>query len=661
MKNILKYSILGGIYLLLIIPFIVADGMFFPYIVGKAFIFRIIVEILFGLWLIYIIKYNESRPKTSYIFYSVLSFIFVLLMASILAVAPYKSFWSNFERMEGFVTFAHLFAYFMILISILNTEKMWLWFLRLNITAGVIMAITSLGDGAKENIVRIAGPLGNPIYISVYFLFIFFFTLILLYKDVLVKNLTNWKDFKKVFANILFYVYFSISILSSYIVYRTSRGALLGLVGGILVAMISIAVFEKSASTRLDESAKRVQSGPASTQGGGKKVIRHIALGGIVIVLAFIVVFLGIRNTSYVKNNPTLSRLAQVSWSNVNDQARQLVWPMAIKGFKEKPILGYGLEGFNYVFNKHYDARMYNQETWFDRAHNAPLDFLVASGLFGFLAYLALFISAFYLLWFKRNDIDISEMGLLTGLLAGYLFQAIFVFDNLISYIMFFTILAYIHSRITEKQDYKNNNSYIAQLVKDEEYQNYILIPLIVIITTVGVWWVNIPAISANKTLISALRLVQENRFPEALSAFEKALSYKSLGDSEIREQLISSSVRAIKSETATVEIKQKFYNLTLDELEKQLKRVPNDARYYILTGSFLANVGNYKEAIPYIENAIKLSPQKQQMRFQLISVLYSLGRGEEALTEAKYTYDLEPNYEQAKGLYETLLKEVNK
>lgn len=661
MKDILKYSIWSGLYLTLIIPFIVASNMFFPYIVGKAFTFRLMIAVLFVLFSILILKYKEFRPKVSYLFYSVLAFIFVLLMASILAVAPHKAFWSNFERMEGFVTFAHLFVYFMVLISMFNTEKSWLWFLRFNVFTGVVLAISSI-DKATE--IRFSGPLGNPIYIAVYFLFIFFFTLILLYKDVLAKNLTNWKIFKKVFVNILFYIYLFVSILSTYVIYRTSRGALLGLIGGLLVAMIAIAIFEKPS---------RLHSGE------GKKVIRHIALIGIVAVFALVIVFLGVRDTNYVKNNSTLSRLAEVSWSNINGQARQLVWPMAIKGYKEKPILGYGLEGFNYVFNTNYDPRMHSQETWFDRSHNAPLDFLVAGGLLGLLSYLALFISALYLLWFKKNpsdpsptksfwrgviragDIDISERGLLTGLLAGYFFQAIFVFDNLVSYIMFFTSLAYIHSRITEKQEHKNNNGYLSTFIQDEEYQNYILIPLIIIIISVGAWWVNIPAISANKTLINALRLVQVNKFPEALLTFEKALSYKSLGDSEIREQLIASSLKAIKSETTNTEIKQKFYDLTLAELEKQIERVPNDARYYILTGSFLANVGNYEKAITYIEQAVKLSPNKQQMRFQLISVLYSLGRKEEALAQAKYTHELEPNYEQAKTLYETLLKEVSK
>jgi len=651
MKEILKYIIWVGIYLTLIIPFIVSGDLFFPYITGKAFTFRIIVEIIFGLWLILILKDKEFRPKWSWVLGASLIFISVLFIADVNAVAPAKAFWSNYERMEGFVTFVHLLAYFLVLGSMLNKEKLWLWFLRANLVTGVVMAVTSITEGIKDNIIRIAGPLGNPIYISVYFLFIFFFTLILLYKDVLAKNLTDRAVFKKVFANVLFYIYLLSSFLSLFVIYRTSRGALLGVIGGILIGAILISIFEKQ-----------------------RKVIKQIALGGIIFVVAIIVLFLFTKDTPFVQSNSTLKRFAEISWSNVNGQARQLVWPMALKGFKEKPILGWGQEGFNYVFNKYYDPRMYNQEAWFDRAHNAPLDFLVSGGLLGLLSYLALFVLALYLLWFKNlsvqaeNNLDITERAILTGLLTGYLFQAIFVFDNLISYVVFFTTLAYIHSRLTESgrsvalsDMEKATLRPLASFFKNEEYQNYILIPVIVILTSFGVWWINIPGISANKTLIQAINLIRSGRTEDSLSAFKKALSYQTMGDSEIREQLLSYTSGLVKDTKVEQKTKGDFLTLTVNEMNKQIALVSNDARHYILMGSLLNNIGRFEQALPYIKKAIELSPQKQTMRFELIQALYSLGRMDEALAEAKSAYELDINYDQAKSVYDLVLKEKNK
>ena len=631
MKDILKYGVWTGIYAMLIIPFIVANGMFFPYITGKAFAFRIIVEIIFGLWLILIIKDAEFRPKSSWVLAAAGCLVFVLMIADIQAVAPFKAFWSNFERMEGWVTFIHLLAYLLVLSSMLYREKLWLWFLRANVIAGSVMALISI-DKATE--VRFSGPLGNPIYIAVYFLFIFFFTLILLYKDVLARNSSDWISFRKVFANALFYIYPVISAVSLYVMAVTSRGALLGAIGGIFVGAVLIAIFEKE-----------------------KKVIRHVALGGIIAVIAVVLLFMGIRNSNYVKNNSTLSRYAEISWSNVNGQARQLIWPMALKGFEEKPFLGWGQDGFNYVFNKYYDPAMYAQESWFDRAHNAPLDFLVAGGILGFLSYLALFISALYLLWFKRNSLNITEKSLLTGLFAGYLFQAIFVFDNLVSYIMFFTILAYVHSRSVEDREKKKAFGLLSGFVSDEEYQNYILVPAVVVLTVLGVYFVNIPGLEANQTLIQALQLTQSGRVTEGIAEFKVALAYKSMGDSEIREQLLSLTPSVLKANGLDQKIKQDFLTLTVNEMEKQIAIVPKDARYYILMGSLLNNIGNPEQALPYIKKAIELSPQKQAMRFELVQSLYSLGQSEEAMAEAKAAYELDTRYDQAKQIYQATVE----
>lgn len=636
MKEILKYAIWAGLYAVLLVPFIVANNMFFPYITGKAFTFRIIVEIIFALWLILILKEKEFRPKWSWLSGSVILLTFVLLIADINAVAPFKALWSNYERMEGWVTFVHLLAYFLVLSSMFNKEKLWLWFLRANLAAGALMAVSSI-DQATE--ARFSGPLGNPIYIAVYFLFIFFFTLILLYKDVLVKNLTDWKAFRSVLTNVLFYVYLISSFLSLYVVYRTSRGALLGALGGIFVATVLIALFEKE-----------------------RPVLKQISLGIIIGGIVMVAGFLSLRGSDFVQNNPTLKRLAEISWSNVNGQARQLIWPMALKGFEEKPLLGWGQEGFNYVFNKYYDPRMYGQENWFDRAHNAPLDFLIAGGILGLLSYLALFISSLYLLWFRKNTLKVAEKAIITGLLAGYFFQGIFVFDNNVGYIMFFITLAYIHSRLVEDEEVKKikNQGPLATFAQNEEYQNYLIIPGIVILTVACLWFVNVPGIMANRTLIKSLMLVQKGQLVAGIESFKQALSYNSLGNSEIREQLISYAPAVLRAPQFDQQVKRDFIGLTINEVEKQISLVPSDARYYILTGSLLNNIGDSEHALPYIKKAIELSPDKQTMRFELIQSLYNLGRSAEAMAEAKAAYELDKNFEQAKTFYvETVKNEI--
>jgi len=639
MKDPLKYLICVGIYGVLIVPFIVANSMFFPFITGKAFTFRIIVEIIFGLWFILIMKDKEFRPKWSWLLSSGCLLVFIMFLADINAVAPFKAFWSNYERMEGWVTLVHLLAYLLVLSSMLRTGKMWEWFLRSSVVVSVIMGGMAYSEMINTGADRVSGPLGNPIYISHYFLFNFFFVILLIYKDILFK-LETWKDLKKIFTNLLLYIYLVPGIFSIYFVYKTSRGVLLGLIGGLLITMVFLAIYEK----------RRV-------------ALKQLALGGILAIFILVGGFIALRNTNFVKNNSTLARLAEISWSNINGQARQLIWPMAMKGFEEKPLLGWGQEGFNYVFNKYYDARMYAQEQWFDRAHNTSLDYLISGGILGLLSYLSLYIAALYLLWFRKNNLDIAEKGLITGLLAGYYFQSMFVFDNLVSYMFFFITLSYIHSRSVEGTDEIEapaRKGYISIFVQNEEYQNYILIPLVIVLITVCVWQINIPALNANITLIQAFRLVQAGRVVDGLQNFKLALSYHSLGDSEIREQLLSYTPSILSKSEIDQQIKKDFFALTVDETEKQISRVPDDARYYILMGSFLNNVGFYEQALPYIKKAIELSPQKQTMRFELIRALFLLGENKLAMVEAKGAYELDKNYNQAKLIYiETVKNEI--
>ncbi len=161
-----------------------------------------------------------------------------------------------------------------------------------------------------------------------------------------------------------------------------------------------------------------------------------------------------------------------------------MIWGMALEGFKEHPILGWGQENFNFVFNKYYNPGMYAQEPWFDRAHNVFFDWLIVGGILGLLAYLSLFATAIYLLWFRIGTWSVTSKSILTGLLAGYFFQNLFVFDNLISYIMFFSVIGYIHSISTKDNVFKKASEIIERIAGKFRGNNtleIVITPLIII------------------------------------------------------------------------------------------------------------------------------------------------------------------------------------
>ena len=60
-KNILSWTIKIGLLVVPFIPLYIAAGLFFPFITGKAFLFRFIIEFVFVLWLVLAVRSEERR------------------------------------------------------------------------------------------------------------------------------------------------------------------------------------------------------------------------------------------------------------------------------------------------------------------------------------------------------------------------------------------------------------------------------------------------------------------------------------------------------------------------------------------------------------------------------------------------------------------------
>ncbi len=623
-NNLVKWGIMIGLWSVLLVPFFVAHDMYFPYISGKNFAFRIIVEIIFALWVYLAFIDAKYRPKFSWISVSVLAFVLIMAVADTLAVNPMKAIWSNYERMDGFVTLLHLLMYFLVFGSVMKTEKVWLWFFRSSVIASMGMIVFVIQEWTKTGTTRVSVTLGNPIYVAVYFMFNFFFVLILLYQDVIIKSELANKHIKTIFTNWLTYVYSLAAFICAFGIWRTStRGVIFGLLGGLIITSIIIAIFEKK-----------------------DKFIRNLSIGALVSIVIIIAGFFAVKDTQFVKNNYTLERFASLSWTDVagQGQGRRYVWPMALKGFIERPILGWGQDGFNHVFNKYYDVRMYNQEQWFDRAHNTPLDVLIAGGIFGLLAYLSIFVAAIYVITRKKNNFGITEAGLIVGLLAAYFAQNLFVFDNLISYFFFYAVLAYLYSRDTQEES--GNMKVIT-----EDTINYVALPVIIILLVAMLWYANIKPINANKNLIRAMQSLYQS--PEtSLNYFKEVFAANTFGNSEAREQIVSIAPSVANAAGLDEKLKQGFVDLAYNQMQEQLKETPNDARYQFFMGIFLNNMNQYQVALPYLQKAIELSPKKLTMMFELAKCYAYLGQKEKTLEIAKTAYDLVPQYEDGKANY---------
>jgi tetratricopeptide (TPR) repeat protein len=86
--------------------------------------------------------------------------------------------------------------------------------------------------------------------------------------------------------------------------------------------------------------------------------------------------------------------------------------------------------------------------------------------------------------------------------------------------------------------------------------------------------------------------------------------------------------------------------------MQEQLQATPKDARYQLFTGTFLDNINQYQMAIPYLQNAVALSPTKQTMMFELQKAYSYTGQYSQALAIAQKAYELDTDYTDAKLNY---------
>ena len=109
-----RWITLGSLFLIPFLPLYVANELFFPFITGKAFAFRVLVEIAAASFILLAILDKKYRPQFSWLLAVFGMFVGWMALANALGVHPEKAFWSNFERMDGWVTLVHVFVLFVV-------------------------------------------------------------------------------------------------------------------------------------------------------------------------------------------------------------------------------------------------------------------------------------------------------------------------------------------------------------------------------------------------------------------------------------------------------------------------------------------------------------------------------------------------------------------
>lgn len=649
----MNFSFVGRIVALVVlgttffVPIFISESLLFPFITGKNFVFRLLVLVaaLFTAYVIFSTKKITSLNTPTHKIFAGL--IAVLGIATFFAESTTRSLWSNFERMEGWFTHALLFLLFVIAYNLVSTIKEWRNVFKVSLVANIYIvsfaALQYFGTIGTFQSNRLDASLGNSTYLAGYFLFYFF---ILLWLFVTTKEI------------LARYAYGILALVNALFIFLSlTRGGMLGL---IVAGFLMLVLF-----------ALRKTEFP---------VMRKVSLGLIAIGVVLAGLFFAFKDSNFVQTTPALHRLSTISASDWTAQSRFYIWNMSYEGFKERPLFGYGQDNFLYVFSKQFDPRMGAYEPWYDRSHNVFFDWLIAGGIFGLIGYLALYGVSFFILWIRKNAKDIfgeSERIIWTGFLVAYFIFNLFVFDNIVSYILFVFILAYLTWR-----SYAQKNVQSVALVTP--YANAISATLAIIGVLGLIFLVYKPWMSA-KTLIQAMQYssvaleaptdreargwsqqvigtpyTKSELLSLAKDKFEIATQFP-LGRTETREQLAQKLISIVGNQTISDTDKNEWVTFTLLQLQDELERDPKNPRMYQLAGSLFLQFGKPAEAIALLDKAQELSPKKQLIMFDRAVTYQLAGEYEKALEISKEAYELNKSFLNAKARYIFALYRVGK
>ena len=353
--------------------------------------------------------------------------VLAYLVSTAFSLTPRISLMGSYQRMQGTYTTLSYIVIFFLVLGHLRRPEQWRRLAYAIILTSLPIAIYGIlqrsgldplpwgGDVQR----RVAANMGNAIFVAAYLLMAFFLTLqrtLLHFGRVLRSEEGSNGVADAVLAGCYLFV---LAVQSLTILYTQSRGPFLGLLAGLyvfgLVGLLGLRSWAKE-NQRLGSGARAIFSY------GWLAMMAAAA-----VVVAFLVIF-NLPNSplASLRSSPTIGRLGTALDFEANTaRVRTLIWQGAssLVGPHEplerpnlsgdtsvtamqpdalnvaRPLIGYGPEAMWVAFNRFYPPDLAYHESRNaspDRSHNETFDSLVITGVLGFVAYMALFISLFY-------------------------------------------------------------------------------------------------------------------------------------------------------------------------------------------------------------------------------------------------------------------------
>ena len=400
----LRLIALAGIYGALLAPVVVLPTFTVcPYVFSKTLLLQATIALTVPAFLLLVWRQPALRPRRSWLSIALGAYFIALSLSCVFAFHRHRAFWGSQSRMLGLFSLAHFFVWYVMATSLLRTWSDWRRLLHWQVALGFFVALAALYDLRDPNISRIAGVLGNPIYCATYQVFIIGILALL------------WIRSVRLALRTLYAVGAIVSLIT--LLLTGSRGALLGFVSGLALVALVWTISDRR----------------------WRYLIAMV--GGLLLACAGYALIKW-KGASWLPH-PALQRLFA---TNV-DEMRPRIWSMAFAGFRDHPLLGWGLGNFEVVVDAHFLPRAFGGfpgEAELDTADSLLFEHISTVGALGTLAFAALWITLALSLRraFRQGWIEARAAWVLLGLSAAYLVQGQFITDSPSSHSLLFLLLA---------------------------------------------------------------------------------------------------------------------------------------------------------------------------------------------------------------------------
>ena len=599
--------------LALVIPLFVVPHIVMGIVFVKLVVFQILVVLLLAIYFVlWGLDPNKYKPKFTWLSISVLLFAGVLIISTIFSLQPFSSFWGSAFRYNGLFSYLHYFVYFFVLSWAIHGKEQWLKLLRIAIYISLAVVVYGIAQYCRFPFmpeldgIRLVATLSNPLTLAQYLLLLFFPTLIYGLK-------TSYKKLR--------WLLFSIATLQFVTILLTgARGALIAFVVGVVFFAIYYAwiyykpLFQKTLIISL----------------------------GCFLILSLLVVGSG---QLFKSDNYFLNRIISINLANSTVQSRLNAWKIAWNASFDRPLTGYGLDNFDVAFDKHYQPfaeKFSNSETWFDRAHNSFLDYLVMAGILGVLAYILLLIIA---LWrsFKisinnKNNWKKHLAVSLSVTLIVYIIFNLSAFDAGSVYVVFFFLLAMLNSFDIKKR--------IVFVSKTSLFSW--LLYLLAIISSVCLLSIHYKHITADRIAGHAIAAFYKKDFTGSLELVNESLNYNTFINLAVGNRLI----QAGKDLSVVPEVTSyKDILMTIGDIFEKIIENSENGKYYAVLGDYYGQLVSIDPLMlermnQALDQSALLAPNRPFLYLNWGSVLTTgTDQYKEAIEKCKIAIDIYPEF----------------